>query len=418
MRILFLTENFPPEVNAAATRVYERARYWRQWGHDVTIITSNPNFPQGNIYAGWSNRWYCVQDYEGLRVVRVKTYIAANEKVLRRTLDFVSFMLSGFVASLFQPRPDVVVATSPQFFTAVAGWLVGAVRRVPFVFELGDLWPASIVAVGALRSRLIIRVLEFVELFLYRRAAAVVALTSAFKQDLIARGIAKDKIAVVRNGVDLARYRPQPRDEALAAQFGLRDKFVVGYIGTIGMAHGLRNVLNAAELCRDRPEIAFMLVGPGAEREVLVAEAASRGLSNVFLPPPQPKDRMPAVWSICDLALVHLRDSPTFADVIPSKMFEAMAMAKPVLLAIPKGEASAILEADGAGMHVKPDDAPALAQAVTMLCNNADLRRRFAAAASDAAKGHTRERQAREMEAVLDCVQQGEGARAGRVLTG
>jgi colanic acid biosynthesis glycosyl transferase WcaI len=168
MNILFLSENFTPETNAAATRVHERAVYWAKWGHRVTVLTSAPNFPEGKLFAGYKNHWYRREEIDGITVIRVKTFIAANDGVVLRSLDFVSFMVSSVIAGLFQPRPDVVVATSPQFFTAIAGWALAAIRRLPFVFELGDLWPRSIVAVGAIRVDWIIRLLERVELFLYR----------------------------------------------------------------------------------------------------------------------------------------------------------------------------------------------------------------------------------------------------------
>src|SRR5258708_8888053 len=175
MRILFLTENFPPETNAAATRVFERAVYWVEAGHSVTVITSAPNFPHGKIYAGYRNRWHQTETRDGIRVVRVKTFMAPNEGVVGRTLDFVSFMASGVAGGLLEARPDVVIATSPQFFAAVGGWMLGALRRVPFIFQLGDLCPASVVAVGSMKPTLPLRWMEKLELFLYRRCAAVVA---------------------------------------------------------------------------------------------------------------------------------------------------------------------------------------------------------------------------------------------------
>jgi colanic acid biosynthesis glycosyl transferase WcaI len=401
MRILFLTENFPPETNAAATRVFERACYWAKWGHQVTILTCAPNFPDGQVYEGYKNRWRQVEEMQGIRVVRVKTYVAANRGTVKRTLDFLSFMVAAFGAGLFERRPDVIAATSPQFFAAVGGWALGFVRRVPFVFELGDLWPASIVAVGAMRPSLGLRMMEKLELFLYRRSAAVAALTHAFKQNLVGRGIDADKISVVINGVDTWRYGPRARDPELARETRLADKFVVGYVGTHGMAHALINVLDAAERLRDRPEIAFLLAGGGAERDMLVAEAEQRGLANVVFLARQPKERMPAVWSLCDVALVHLKDSPVFKEVIPSKMFEAMAMGLPILMAAPEGEASAILAADGAGLHVPAEDPDALAGAARRLLDEENLRTALAAASLAAAPRHSRETQARDMIAVL-----------------
>ena len=409
MRILFLTENFPPETNAAATRVSERALYWIKAGHEVTVLTCAPNFPGGKLFAGWENRWRQIEDMNGIRVVRVKTYIAANEGFARRILDFISFMITAYVAGLFERRPDVVVATSPQFFAAVGGWALGATRRVPFVFELGDLWPRSITAVGAMQDSLAIRWLEKFELFLYRRSAAVAALTRAFKADLIGRGIPAEKIAVVINGVDLPRYAPRPRDEELSAAWGLRDSFVIGYVGTHGMAHGLINVLDAAERLRDASGIKFLLVGAGAERQMLMDDAKRRGLDNVVFGPAQPKEMMPRVWSLCDVALVHLKDSPAFAEVIPSKIFEAMGMGLPLLLVAPTGEASHIVEADGAGLFVPAADPAGLAAAAKRLATDTELRTRLAEASLAAAPRHTRERQAELFIQVLDLVVAGKG---------
>ena len=416
MQILFLSDNFPPETNAAATRVFERARYWVEWGHEVTVITCAPNFPHGRLFPGHENRWYQTEEMSGIRVVRVKTLIAPNRAVILRTLDFFSFFITGFVAGLFQPKPDVVAATSPQFFAAVAGWALAGVRGIPFVFELGDLWPASIAAVGAIHDNILLTWMEKMELFLYRRSASVVALTNAFKRNLTGRGIAADKIAVVVNGVELSRYGPRPPNRALADRWGLRGKFVVGYIGTHGMAHGLINVLDAAERLRGEKNLRFILVGSGAERVPLMTEAKHRKLDNVVFVPPQDKDAIPDVWSLCDIALVHLRKSPVFQEVIPSKMFEAMGMGLPLLLAAPRGEAAEILEHDGAGLWVPAEDPKALADSVLRLMNDEDTRAAFAEQSLSAAPAHTREHQARQMIDVLELVTEGRGSEVGALV--
>lgn len=413
MKILFLTENFPPETNAAATRVYERALYWVKDGHQVTVITSAPNFPQGKLHEGWQNSWHQVEDRDGIRVVRVKTYIAANSGTARRTLDFVSFMITACIAGVFEKRPDVIAATSPQFFAAVGGWILSTLRRIPFVFELGDLWPASIIAVGAMKPSLALRMMEKLELFLYQQSSCVVALTQAFKKNLVDRGITPEKIAVVINGVDLWRYAPQERAGFLAKEWQLEGKFVLGYVGTHGMAHGLSNILDAAELLQNRTDIRFLLVGDGAEREMLMARAHSKNLENVVFMPPQPKDMMPKIWSLCDIALVHLKDSPAFSEVIPSKMFEAMGMGLPVLMALPQGEASEILETEKAGLHVRPEDPKALADAAIKLCDSRDLRTSFAKNSMAAAPRHSRETQAQQMISVLQAAARGQGMSVG-----
>lgn len=404
MHILFFTENFPPETNAAATRVAERAHHWIRAGHQVTVITCAPNFPYGRLFPGWQNRWRQTEMREGVRVVRVKTFIARNEGVVLRTLDFLSFMATAFFAALFERRPDVVAVTSPQFFAAVGAWALAAVRRLPYVFELGDLWPRSIVAVGAMRDSAVLRALEKLELFLYRRAAAVVALTPAFKDNLVGRGIASDKIKVVINGVETSLYGPRSRDRELAATVGVGEAFTIGYVGTHGMAHALGKVLDAAEMLRAEPHIKFLFAGPGAEREHLIAEAQRRALPNVVFLDPQPKERMPQVWSLCDVALVHLKDSPAFAEVIPSKIFEAMAMGLPILLAAPMGEASRIVEAEHAGIAVPPEDPTSLAQAVKKLATDSTFRRVLAESSLAAAPHYSRVRQAEAMIEVFESV--------------
>jgi glycosyltransferase involved in cell wall biosynthesis len=412
MKILFLSDNFLPETNAAATRVHERAVYWARWGHQVTVLTSAPNFPEGKLFAGYRNHWYRRESIDGITVIRVKTVIAANKGVILRSLDFASFMVSAVIAGLFQTRPDVVVATSPQFFTAIAGWALAAMRRLPFVFELGDLWPRSIVAVGAIRIDWVISLLECVELFLYRRAAAVVALTDAFKENLVARGIPTDKIVMIRNGVDLQRYAPRQRDLALATTFDVADRFVIGYVGTHGLAHDLGNVLAAAELLRDKP-ITCLFVGAGAERDNLMAEAARRRLPNVKFLPMQPKDAMAGIWSLCDVALVHLKNSPAFAEVIPSKIFEAMAMGLPIILAAPAGEASQIIADDDAGLWVPAGNPAALAEAAATLFADAGRRAGFAARSLAASRHHTREHQAASFIAALQGAIERDGRRHG-----
>jgi colanic acid biosynthesis glycosyl transferase WcaI len=402
LKILFISENFPPETNAAASRVFERACYWVAWGHEVTVITSAPNFPAGKLFAGYKNRFYQTEVMSKIRVIRVKTFIAPNRGFFLRTLDFLSFMVNASVAGLFQKRSDVVVATSPQFFAAVCGWFLGRAKKMPFVFELGDLWPASIEAVGAMKSRFLFRLLERLELFLYRQATAIAALTLSFKENLVERGIEADKISVVINGVDLSRYEPREKDQDLAEHWGLNNRFVVGYVGTQGMAHALSNLLDAAERLKGRDDVCFLLAGGGAEHDHLVANAARRGLTNVVFMPPQPKKQMARVWSLCDVALVHLKNSPVFAGVIPSKIFEAMGMGLPLLLAAPEGEASRIIKNAEAGLCVEAENPDALASVVLQFAEDENLRRRFAKNSLAAAPLHSRERQAKEMIQVLD----------------
>jgi glycosyltransferase involved in cell wall biosynthesis len=401
MNILFLADNFPPERNAQASRVFERACYWVRWGHNVTVITCCPNFPEGKAYAGYENRWRQVDEFNGIRVVRVKTFFAPNAGSVLRILDFLSYMVTAFFAGLLEPRPDVLVATSPQLFAAVGACALSMLRRLPFVLEISDLWPDSIIAVGQMKQGTVVRFLETIEMFLYRRATRVVTLTFAFKDNLMSRGIPSDKVDVVINGVDLQRYSPRPRDRALACQWGIaEDDLVVGYIGTLGMAHALHNVLWAAALLSDK-KVRFVFVGSGAERSHLIAESERMKLKNVTFVPAQPKELMPNVWSICNIALVHLKNAPLFRTVIPSKIFEAMGMGLPILLVAPEGEASQIVRREEVGLCVPAEDPKKLASAVLFLKENQQFLHQLSRRSCEAAPSYSRERQAREMLATL-----------------
>lgn len=393
MHILFLTDNFPPEGNAPATRTYEHTREWVKQGHEVTVITCAPNFPEGVLFEGYRNKWYQREVMDGINVVRVKTYITANEGFAKRILDYISFGFMGGLVGLFQKRPDVIVSTSPQFFCACGAWVLSVCRWKPWVFELRDIWPASITAVGAMQKSAVIRFLEKLELFLYRRADRIVSVTNSFKTELVERGIDGSKIDVVVNGVDLAQYQPvAEKDRSLAGDYGLHGKFVVGYIGTHGMAHALDKVLDAAEQLQANDEIRFLFTGGGAERANLEAQARQRKLTNVVMMPRQPKEMMPAVWSLCDISLISLRDTPLFTKVIPSKIFESMGMGLPMIITCPEGEATGIIRDTRSGMVLPPEDPDALAACVGELYADrarlAELARASAAAAARFDRGH------------------------------
>ncbi|HEX6364343.1 MAG TPA: glycosyltransferase family 4 protein [Albitalea sp.] len=387
MHILFLTDNFPPEVNAPASRTHEHCRQWVRAGHRVTVVTCAPNFPKGRVFPGYRNRAWQRETMDGIEVIRVWSYIAANERVGQRIADFVSFMATGALASLFVRRVDVVVGTSPQFFTACAAWFVGAVKRRPYVFELRDLWPESIKAVGAMQDSRALRWLERVELFLYRKAARIVSVTHSFRADLQRRGIDPAKIDVVTNGVDISRFTPRPKDEALLDRLGLRGKFVAGYVGTHGLAHGLETLLAAADRLRGRdPEDRFriLLLGDGARKAALVEQARAMGLSNVVFVDSVPKEEVMRYWSLLDASIIHLRRTELFQTVIPSKLFESMGMGVPVLLGV-EGESADIVRREGVGLTFEPENAAQLVEAMQRLADDAgfadECRRRCLTAA-------------------------------------
>jgi glycosyltransferase involved in cell wall biosynthesis len=406
MHILLLTDNFAPEVNAPASRGFEHCREWVRSGHQVTVLTCAPNFPRGVVSPGYKNRLWQTETLEGIRVIRVWTFICANQGFLCRALDFLSFMITAFLGSFFVRRVDVIIGTSPQFFTVCAAWAASALRRTPFIFELRDLWPQSIPVVKAMSDGMLVALLSRIEMFLYRRAAMIVVVTHSFKQILKARGIDPGKIVVVTNGVDLQRFQPGPKDAGLEAELDLTNCFVAGYIGTHGLAHGLETVLDAARLLRDRgvTDVRILMLGDGAEKVVLKRRAQAEELDTILFVDTVPKDQVGRYWSLLDCSIIHLRRDALFRSVIPSKLFEAMAT--PVVLGV-EGEAADLVRRYEAGVPVQPENAPALVEAILTLRDDPALRQEMANKASHAARRFSRPALALSMlQAVEGVVQQ------------
>lgn len=372
MHILFLTHYFPPEVNAPASRTFENARRWVEAGHRVTVLTCAPNHPRGILYPGYKNRLFQWHEIEGIRVLRVFTYLSANEGFVRRGLNYLSYMISATLFSFLVRRVDIVVSTSPQFFCGLAGFWVSLLKRRPWVLEIRDLWPESIRAVGQAVNPILIRFLEGLETFLYRRADHIVSVTRSFKQHIEKRGVSRDRISVLTNGVDPEHFQPVRKEDFIRVDMDypqLAEKFVVSYIGTHGMAHGLETVLKAAEILKSRNDILFLLIGDGAERENLLKKRNEAGLENVLMLPQQPKAKMPEFLALSDACMVLLKKRDLFKTVIPSKIFEAMGMERPVILGV-EGESREIIEEAGCGICIEPENAEQLADAVLKLSND------------------------------------------------
>ncbi len=404
MRILFLTHYFPPEGNAPAARTYEHCVRWSKAGHDVTVITCVPNVPTGVPYEGYLNRLRPqVEMLDGIRVIRVWTLLAANAGFVRRILNYLSYMLAAIVAACFVKRPHVIIATSPQFFCGWAGVWASRLRRVPFVLEIRDLWPESIEAVGAIRSRLLLRFLEFLERRLYRAASHIVTVGDGYRQRICAKMSDKGRVTVITNGADVERFRPVD-DPRFRHTWNLEDKFVCSYVGTIGMAHGLDVVLKTASLLRDkgRRDIAFCLVGDGAARQHLEAACRQAGLEEyVTFTGRQPRDEVPYILSGSDVCLIHLKKCDLFGSVLPSKMFETMAMARPIIMGV-VGEARDVVMHAEAGIAMDPDSPTSLLDAVERLADDPALTRQLGQSArAHVAKHYNRDRLAGEMLTLL-----------------
>jgi len=353
MHILFISDNFPPEVNAPATRTYEHCRHWLESGAEITVVTCAPNFPEGRLYDGYRNKLYQTEVMDGIKVVRVWSYMAANKGFAKRILDYVSFSVAATLASLTLPA-DVIIATSPQFFTSVSGYFLSIFKRKPWIFEVRDLWPQGIRSVEAVKSNFILDMLEKLELFLYRKASLVIPVTPAIKKDIAGRGIDAEKIRVITNGSNLEAFTPREKSKRLIEELELRDKFVIGYIGTHGMSHGLDFIVRAAKGIEDEA-IHFVFLGAGSEKQNVVRIAREEGVKNVTFLDPIPKDDVPEFLSVLDVGLVPLRRLPILKKVIPSKIFELASMEKPILLGV-EGQAQEIIEAHGAGVCYEPEN--------------------------------------------------------------
>lgn len=355
MKILFLTDNFPPEVNAPANRSYEHCLQWVKEGMEVTIITCVPNFPKGKVFDGYKNKWKQIEYIQGIKVIRVWSYISANEGFIKRIFDYISFSLTSFIAGLFI-KTDIIIATSPQFFTALSGRWLSFFKQRPWIMEVRDLWPESIVAVGAMKKNIIISFFEWLEMRLYKNADRIIVVTDTFKEKISKRGILSSKISVHKNGANVEMYKPQGKDPDLLKETGLEGKFIFAYIGTHGMAHALDFVLNSVgKLQQSYPHFHFLFIGDGAEKNNLLALRDRLELNNVTMLPSVPKDQVVRYLSVMDVALVNLRKSDTFKLVIPSKIFEAAAMRKPILLGL-EGETKELIEAYNAGICFEPEN--------------------------------------------------------------
>ena len=378
MRILFFTHYFPPEGNAPASRTHENCKKWIRLGHQVTVITCAPNVPDGIVYKGYKNKLFQREKIDGIDVIRVWAYITANKGTIRRIINYVSYMFSSVFFSRFLKRPDMIIATSPQFFCGWAGVIASRIRSVPFILEIRDIWPESIVAVGAMRNKRLLKILEWLELKMYAAAQHIVTVGQGYKEKLVEKGIKEEAISVITNGFDSEIFYPRQLDKKFNRLYKPNHEFVCSYIGTIGMACGLDIVLRAAKLLKDRKRknIKFLLVGSGAVKEQLRRQADEIGLNNIVFIDRQDKHHIPDFISVSDVCLVHLKKAALFKTVLPSKIFEAAAMAQPIILGV-EGYAAQFLKEANAGICIEPENAEQLVEAVEHLADNSKLCRLY-----------------------------------------
>ena len=394
MRILYVSQYFPPEMGAPAARVSQLARHWREMGHDARVLTGFPNHPGGRLYPGFRRRFWKGFDreyYNGVPVYRTWLYPAPNRGVIRRSANYASFMFSAALRGcLLDFQPEVVIGTSPQLLCAQAACWVARRHGARFVFEVRDLWPESLAAVNASApDSILYRVLDRAAANLYRRAWKTVVVTDESYRRLRDRGLEDSRLAVVKNGVNTEMFRP---DLPPAHHPELEGKFVVSYIGTLGMAHSVSTILRAAELLRSRRDIHFLVIGNGAERDNLLREQRERGLDNVTFLGQAPWDRIPSYLTLSGASIVHLLLSPLFETVLPSKMFEIMAAGRPLILGL-RGEAERLVNQAQAGLVCEPESPDEMSHAVLRLAADPAWRARLGANGRDYVLRHASYRQ-------------------------
>ena len=424
MRILFFSHYYTPEGNAPATRVSALCERWVKAGHDVMVVTGAPNVPNGVVYDGYRNERKS-EVINGVKVERVKTYIAANKGVIKRMLNFTTYFASALWTSLRLPKADVVIATCPQIFCGYAGvwykrlrfkvevegWRL-RVRRIPLIIEIRDIWPESMFAVGAKVPRLGIWALERIEKAMYRCCDRLVTVGEGYRLRLAEKGVPEEKMSVVINGTDLEVYSPQEKNAELLKKYGLEGKFVVSYIGTVGMACGLDCVLDAAEKVKVESEgeqrnVVFVIVGDGAARVQLEEEAKKRGLTNVVFTGRQPKSSMPDWVASSDASLVHLKKTELFTTVMPSKIFESAGCKRPIIMGVDGFAKKLVMDAE-AGLDMTPESAESLVACVKRLVEDPPLCCKLGENAyNNIAKVYNRDQQAAEYLTILEKVEVG-----------
>jgi len=374
MKIVYVSHYFSPEIGAPSARIHEMAKAWIKAGHQVEVVTGFPNHPHGQLYPGYESQTYFLEEMDGIKVHRVWTCVTPNRGLIKRTLGHISMWFSALLFAARQiDSPDIVIGTSPTLFSVMAARRLAKRNRVPFVMEVRDLWPGIFVDLGVLTNPLIIKILELWELWMYRQADRIVTVTEGFKENISNRGIDPYKIHIIPNGADLDFFHPGEKTSSLAEDLNLSDKFVVLYLGAHGISHGLDTILNSAAQLTELEEIVFLFVGDGGKKAELQEKALAENLKNVVFHPPVSKEVVPTYYNLADVCLVPLRDVELFQTFIPSKMFEIMAMGKPIVASL-SGEAASIMRASGGAILAEPENTAQVTEAIKTLYQDAQKR--------------------------------------------
>lgn len=366
MKVLFLTPYFPPELGAPQSRIYELAVRLVKMGHKVSVLTTFPNYPSGVVPKEWRGLFFWEGIDQGIHVYRIWSYAVPNKGFFKRILGQLSFAFFASCAAPLLPGYEAIIVESPPLFDGLAGLVLGWLKRAPYLFTVSDLWPESAIQMGMLKNPVLIWLSKQLEMLLYRRAAVVLAVTEGIRKAIISEGINSHKVVLFRSAVDSQFFLPEMDGAETRRTLGIVPQdFLVLYAGTLGMAHNLSVILEAAALFQGEgnKRIRFVLAGDGAEKEMLKKKAHVLRLNNLKFLDPIPKARMPFLLNAADCVVVSVRDLEIFRGALPTKLFEAMSCAKPVALAV-AGEAEEVVRNAGAGYCVTPDDPVGIHNAV------------------------------------------------------
>ncbi|MFQ5905670.1 MAG: glycosyltransferase family 4 protein [bacterium] len=386
MRIVFASQYFWPEV-LSPQHIYENARGLAGRGHEVTILTAFPNRPSGVIPERYKGKFFLTERNNGLRFVRTYVYAAPTKRLFRRLLGEVSFALSSLLGGFAIGRCDAIISISPPFTNALSSCILSRMKRAPFIFWLNDLHPETAIQLGVLRNRFLIRMLTFLELFLYRKAEKVVVATKGIGENIIGRGVPRAKVEFIPTGVDTSLFDPSKRRDSIRNELKLEDRFLVLYAGTIGFLQDIVTIIEAARILRDNDQIVFLLVGGGPEKERMAQLSKDYSLENVLFVEIQPRHRLPSFIAAADVVVASLKKWKLFRGALPTKLFEAMAMGVPVICAI-SGEAEEMIEESGAGVCVEPQNPEEMAKAILRLFGEASTNRSKGEKARDYVEKH------------------------------
>jgi len=370
MKIVVICHFFPPEIGAPSARIYEMAKYWVESGNEVHVVTCFPNHPTGIIPSEYKGMKYLHEMMDGIHVHRNYVFATPNKGIAKKTIGHLSFMFSSVLFSMKKmDKPDVIIASSPTFFSIFSGYWYSLRKKAPFVLEIRDLWPAAMIELGVMKKGLITNILEKMELFFYRKSKRLIMVTKSFKENVVQRGIDESKVYVITNGVNQDLFYPRAKNQSLINAYGLKDKFVVSYVGAHGISQNLSVILDVAKALSDCKDILFLFVGEGAEKEKLKSIVNKENITNVRFIDSQPKEIIPDIYCTSDICLIPLKNIELFKTFVPSKMYEIMACGIPIVASI-EGEAADILMDSKAALVVQPDHAEEIKDAILELKNN------------------------------------------------